>query len=272
MAPLRIASDVADFIKRPVGAGVLVETNFLWCATPTLCGSTGWGSPTGEQAERVMRVCDAFFHPSVGPQTDVLLDGYLLEQVHPAVVMAIYEWTRRNVDRLKQRMRRQVGVPPPGLGGMLLSGIVPVLGHPYRSNIVSTPRQAYRFLCGDDGEALHDEVAAHVAHFSGTPPLVGELRNLLRAEKGKLSVEEAGRQLGRSPRTLQRELESARTSFREEQARARLAAVEEALAASDDKVTAIAARIGLSAAGLNRLIRERMGTTLEGWRKRLRER
>jgi AraC-like DNA-binding protein len=272
MAPLRIASDVADFMKRPVGAGVLVETNFLWCVTPTLCGSTGWGTPTGEQAERVMRVCDAFFHPAVGPQVDVVLDGYLLEQVLPAAVMAIYEWTRRNVDRLQQRMRKQVGVPPPGLGGMLLSGIVPVLGHPYRTNIVSTPRQAYRLLRGDEGEALHDEVAEHVARFSGIPPLVGELRNLLRAKKGKLTVEDAGRQLARSPRTLQRELEAARTSFREEQARARLAAVEEALSGSDDKIAAIAARIGLSAAGLNRLIRERLGTTLEGWRRQLRAR
>lgn len=272
MPRLRIASDVADFMRRPVGAGVLVETNFIWCATPTLGGSTGWGSPSGEQVARVMRVVDALFHPTIGPHVDVLLDGYLLEQVQPAAVMAIFEWTRANLDALKERVRKQVGVPPPGVGGMLLSGMLPVLGNPYRFYIVHTPREAYRQLRGDEGEALHDEIAAHVARFCGQPPLVGELRNLLRAHKGNLTVEQAGRQLGRSPRTLQRELESARTSFREEQARARLAAVEEALAGSDDKLAAIAARIGLSAAGLNRLIRERMGTTLDGWRRKLRQR
>jgi AraC-like DNA-binding protein len=272
MPRLRIASDVADFMRRPVGAGVLVETNFVWCATPSLGGSTGWGSPSGEQVDRVMRVVDAIFHPTIGPHLDVLLDGYLLEEVHPSVAMVIFEWTRANLDALKQRVRRQVGVPPPGLAGMLLSGMLPILGHPYRYQIVATPREAYRILGGDDGEALHDEIAAHVARYSGTPPLVGELRNLLRARKGKLTVEQAGRQLGRSPRTLQRELESARTSFREEQARARLAAVEEALAGSEDKIAAIAAGIGLSAAGLTRLVRERMGTTLDTWRRKLRER
>jgi AraC-like DNA-binding protein len=272
MAPLRIASDVAEFMRRPVGAGVLVEMNFIWCAAPSLGGSTGWGSPTGAQAERVMRVVDAIFHPTVGPQIDVLLDGYLLEEVYPAVVMAIFEWTRRHLDALKQRVRKQVGVPPPGLGGMLLAGVMPILGQPYRSSIVGTPREAYRLLRGDEGEALHDEIAAHVARFSGTPPLVGELRNLLRAHRGNLTVQAAGQALGRSPRTLQRELESARTSFREEQSRARLAAVQEALASSDDKIAAIAAGIGLSAAGLNRLLRERLGTTLDGWRRRLRGR
>lgn len=272
MPQLRIASDVAEFMRRPVGAGVLVETNLVWCATPSLGGSTGWGSPSGEQVERVMRVVAAIFHPTLGPQVDVLLDGYLLEQVHPAAAMAIFEWTRANLDALKQRVRKQVGVPPPGVGGLLLSGMLPILGHPYQFQIVHSPREAYRLLGGDEGEALHDEIAAHVARFSGTPPLVGELRNLMRAKKGKLTVEQAGRQLGRSPRTLQRELEAARTSFREEQARARLAAVEEALAGSDEKIAAVAARIGLSAAGLNRLIRERMGTTLDAWRRKLRER
>jgi hypothetical protein len=46
----------------------------------------------------------------------------------------------------------------------------------------------------------------------------------------------------------------------------------EALAGSEDKIAAIAARIGLSAAGLSRLVRERMGTTLDSWRRKLRER
>jgi AraC-like DNA-binding protein len=105
------------------------------------------------------------------------------------------------------------------------------------------------------------------------PPLLGELRSLLRAHDGKLTVEEAARLLGRSTRSLQRELEAvSATSFRDEQARARMAAVAELLAASDDKIAAIAARVGLSAAGLNRLIRDRIGTTVDAWRRRLRSR
>ena len=270
MAQLRLASDIADFMQRPVGAGVLVETNFVWCASPTLGGSTGWGSPTGEQAKRVMGVVAAIFHPTSGPQLDIVLDGSRLEHVHPGMVMAIFEWTRDHLGELKQRIRRQVGVSPPTLGGLLLAGMLPMLGDSYRFQIVGTPREAYRSLLGDDGDALHGEIAGYVERFSGTPIIVGELRNLLRAHKGGLGVDEAARLLARARRSLQRELEAAATSFRDEQARARLEAVAELLTSSDDKIAAVAERIGLSVNGLNRLIRERIGTTLEGWRRRLR--
>ena len=257
-------------MQQPVGTGVLVETNFIWCVSPTLGGSTGWGSPTGEQAERVMRVVSAMFHPTVGPQLDVVLDGYRLQQVNPAAAMAIFEWARKNLDELKRRIRRQVGVAPPSVGGVLLAGILPMLGETYRFQVVPTPEEAYRVVLGDEGDALREEIAGYVDRFSGTPPLVGELRNLLRAHNRGLTVEEAARLLGRSPRTLQRELEAAKTSFRDEQAQARLVAAAELLAASDDKLSVIAARIGLSANGLNRLIRERVGTTVDAWRRRLR--
>src|SRR5439155_12325071 len=125
MARLRIASDVGDFLSAPLGAGVLVEANFRWCASASVGGSIGWGSPTGKQAERVMTVCDAIFHSSLGPEKVIVLDGYLLDQVRPAVAMAIFDWTRPNLQRLRKRIRRQVGVPPPGIGGILLSGLLP---------------------------------------------------------------------------------------------------------------------------------------------------
>jgi AraC-like DNA-binding protein len=273
MARLRLASDVPDFVREPVGAGVLVETNFLWCASPTLVGSVGWGSPSGKQVERVMSVCDTIFHPSLGPEVDVILDGYRLDEVSPAVAMGIFDWTRRNLQRLFKRIRRQVGVPPPGIGGILLSGLLPSLGETWPYRIVSTPEAAYRFAVGDEAEALLAEINEHVNRFNRVPPLLGELRALLRVHQGNLSLEDAARQLGRSTRTLQRDLEAVtKSSFRDEQARARLQAVAELLATSDDKVMSIAARVGLSATALNRLIRERIGVTVDAWRSRLRGR
>jgi AraC-like DNA-binding protein len=260
-------------MRNPVGAGVIVETNLVWCASPTLGGSTGWGSPSGTQAERVMNVVAALFDPSIGPQVDIILDGYRLEHVSPAAVMAIFDWTRRNLDALKQRIRRQVGVPPPGVGGLLLSGMLPMLGNPYCFQVVSTPEAAYRAVLGDDGDALREELAAHINSADRTPPIVVELRALLRAHQGNLALEAAARQIGRSPRSLQRELETVGAlSFRDEQARARTAAAAELLAASDDKIAVIAARVGMSVTGLNRLVRERIGTTVDAWRRKLRER
>src|SRR5262249_28004809 len=140
----------------------------------------------------------------------------------------------------------------------------------YHFQIVSTPEAAYRAVLGADGDELCRELAGYVERFSGTPVFLGELRNLLRAHKGNLGVDEAARQLGRSRRSLQRELEAASTSFRDGQARVGRQAVAELWASSDDKLTPAAARIGLTANGLNRLIRERIGTTVDAWRRRLR--
>jgi AraC-like DNA-binding protein len=273
MPRLRLARDVGEFMRHPLGAGVVVETNFVWCASTSLGGSVGWGSPTGQQAERVMGVCAAIFHDTLGPQMDIILDGSRLDQVSPAVAMAIFEWARRNLDALRKRIRRQIGVPPPGVGGLLLSGMLPLLGNTYPFRIVPTTEAAYRLASGAEGDALREEIAEHVNRFNRIPPLVAELRSLLRAHDGRLTVDEAARLLGRSTRSLQRELEAvSATSFRDEQARAKLAAVAELLAASDDKIGGIAARVGLSAAGLNRLIRDRIGTTVDAWRRRLRSR
>ena len=270
MGRLRIASDLDDFMRRPVGSGILVETNFLWCASPTLGGSTGWGSPTGAQAERVMHAVEAIFHPDVGPQMDIVLDGFQLEQVNPGVVFAIFEWTRKNLERLRNRIRRQVGVSPPGLGGLMLAGMLPMLGEPYRFQVVPTPEEAFRVVLGSDGDALREEISGYVDRFAGTPPLIGELGGLLRSHKGDLTLERAAQRLRRSARSLQRDLEAAGTSFRGEQAKARLVAAAELLAANDDKLAAIAARLGISASSLNRLIRDRVGKTVEEWRRLLR--
>jgi AraC-like DNA-binding protein len=272
MAGLRLVASIREFMRAPVGAAVIVETNLVWCASPSLGGSTGWGSPSGTQVERVMGVVAAIFHPSIGPQLDIVLDGHRLEHVSPAAVMAIFDWTRRHLDALKRRIRRQVGVPPPGIGGMLLSGMLPMLGNPYRFQIVSTPEAAYRAVLGSDGDALRQRIAGYVDAVHRTPPVVAELRMLLRARQGSLTLDAAARELGRSPRSLQRELDAGDTSFREEQMRARTSAVAEILATSDDKIAAVAAHVGLSVTALNRLVRERIGSSVDAWRRRLRNR
>src|SRR5262245_59774562 len=110
-------------MRRPVGAGVLIETSFVWCASSSLAGSTCWGAPDAEQTRRVMRVFDTFMHPQIGPNLEVVLDGYLIDAVNPGAVVAMLDWTRSHFRQLKRRIVRQIGVPPPGIGGLMLCGI-----------------------------------------------------------------------------------------------------------------------------------------------------
>jgi AraC-like DNA-binding protein len=72
-----------------------------------------------------------------------------------------------------------------------------------------------------------------------------------------------------STRSLQRQLWQAGVSFRDEQAAARFRCAEEMLR-TDDKVSAIAAQLGLSAQGLTQLTRARTGLTPAELRRRLR--
>jgi len=272
MTRLRVVGSVEEFAGHPVGAGVLVETSFVWCASPTLGGSTCWGAPNAEQTRRVMRALATIMHPDLGPGMDVILDGYRIDTVDPGAVLVMFEWTRQHLGELTRKIKRQVGVPPPSLGALILAGMLPVLGESYPHRIVTTPLEAFRHMLGAGGDALCDEVMGHVATASQTSALTGALRALLRTRSGNLTLEEASRLLHISSRTLQRELIAVATSFRAEQLQSRLVAAQELLYTSDEKLAVIAGRLGLSEQGLNRLVRDRMQTTPELWRRQLRNR
>ncbi len=259
-------------MQHPVGAGVFVETAFVWCASPILSGCTCWGAPDAKQARQVLRPFEAFLHPEVGPRMDVLLDGYRIDTVEPTAALVLFEWARLHLSDLKQRIGRQVGVPPPSFGALILAGIMPVLGDSYPQRILATPNEAYRYLLGDAGEALCDEIAAQIAAASETSVLAGALRALLRSCRGNLTLGEAARVLHISSRSLQRELVAGATSFRAEQSQARMTAAQELLLSSDEKLAVVASYLGLSEQGLNRLVRERLGITSEIWRRHLRNR
>ncbi len=69
-------------------------------------------------------------------------------------------------------------------------------------------------------------------------------------------------------RSLQRELQAAGLSYREEQQAARFR-VAELLLAGDTKLSAVAAQLGLSEAALTRLVRAKTGLTPGLLRQRL---
>lgn len=102
-----------------------------------------------------------------------------------------------------------------------------------------------------------DAIAAVVLGLRGVPRELAALRAMLRGKGGDLSVAEAARQLGASPRTLQRTLLDEGTSFRQEKIEARLAAACELLAGSDLKIAAGAARLGITERRLEALFRSR---------------
>jgi AraC family transcriptional regulator, transcriptional activator FtrA len=98
------------------------------------------------------------------------------------------------------------------------------------------------------------------------PEITSKLRAVLR-ERGLISTAEVARALGLSQRTLQRQLEHAGTSYREERDRYLSIRIEELLAGTELDLDAIAAEVGLSSAShLVAHFRATHGTTPGVWR------
>ena len=260
-------ADGNSFVRAPVGRWIAAGCTIVWCHSPTLCGAVCWGRQTAEQTRSVMRLFDGF--PQLASQFDILLDGSAIEKVETASLMVLVDWVREHLSELRRCLRKEVGVVPPGPGGFLLAGISPVLSGSWPVSLVRDAREAYRAVLPGDGDALCDEVCALVEEVRGVPPLVSELRQLLRVKRGRLSVRQAAAAMHLSPRTLQRALGEFGRSYRQEQQEARYIAAEELLA-GDDKITSVAAQLGLSEASFTTLIRMRAGVTPGELRRRLR--
>jgi len=262
---MRAAESIEAYLRAPVGRWVAAGTSVMWCHSPTLCGSVGWGNPVEADTRAVLRAFDAFTR--LAPEIDVLLDGSAIERIEPASVLSLIAWTRANFEDIQRRVRRRVGVIPDGLHGLAMAGIGPALGGPGPVELVRSARDGFRLLLPEGGDGLCDEVEAIVEHVRQTPAVVLARRAQQVAPRGGLGLAQAARARGVSTRSLQRSLADCSSSFRAEQREVRFRVADELLA-GDDKIAAIAARLGLTEPGLALLVRAHTGMTPAEYRRR----
>lgn len=261
---------VDQFLGDPVGRWVIASSSsVVFCAAPDLAGCVTWGRPTREETEVVLRTFDGVFHPALASRVDVILNGRDIEGIDPDALRLLLDWLVARKARLASRVRLQFGVIADGLVGVTLAGILPVLGEHHEFRVVRDAREAFRAL-SPAGDALCDEVEGIVATARGAPRELRELRELLRSRATEATLEVAARALALSERTLQRILKDHGTTFTSELRDARFAVAYERLVQSDEKVIAVAARVGLSENALTQLVREKTGVTPAELRKRSR--
>lgn len=104
-------------------------------------------------------------------------------------------------------------------------------------------------------EGAPDAPAAPEA--SNVSPELQRVRAELRGQTEAIGLTEMSRRLGTSRRSLQRALMKAGACYRHEQLEARFAAACEMLVGSDLKVSAIAAKLGVTERSLTKLFRSR---------------
>lgn len=265
---MRQTSSIDEFTSDPVGKWIAAGVGIFWCARPDLCGSVAWG----RSSEGDARATVSFFalYTKLAPRFDVILDARRVAGIDPIALATLLAWLAKERDQLVARVRLQIGVIEDSLIGLTLSGILPVLGETHRFRVVRKPEEAFLALSPDDGSALCAEVEAAVASVVGEPKELRELRSKLREHQGRLTLEQAARELSVSTRTLQRMLSSLATTYQDELRTARFAVAETLLTGSDEKIASIAARVGVTEGVLTRIVREETGLTPGDLRKRRR--
>jgi AraC-like DNA-binding protein len=89
----------------------------------------------------------------------------------------------------------------------------------------------------------------------------------MRERHASLTVEDAARALRISTRSLQRMLKDNGTSFQQEIRTARFLKAEELVRSTDDKLSVIAGRVGITEGALTQLFREKVGCTPAEYRR-----
>jgi AraC-like DNA-binding protein len=261
------STSLETFLRDPVGRYVVAGTSLLWAATPSLAGVVAYGRPGPVQSRAALAAYEALFSPVMANSVDVILDARRLD-IDTDALSVFLAWVRTHLPRFQRRVRLQVGVVEDNLPGVILCGIVPMLGAAYPFRVVTSPTEALRLVDGDPALAPHlDDLATTAA---GVPALVGRLRHHLRSRRGDLDLATAALALGVSVRSLQRGLKDCGSSFVQEQRAARWEAARQLLGGTQDKVGAVAHRLGISERTLTRLVREEGGCTPDDFRRHAR--
>lgn len=257
---MKRAANVKDLLANPVGRWDALGNMVGWCHSPSLCGVTAWGKPSPEDVPPALLLLDGFLHPAMTPPIRLVLDGTAM-QVDLEALELLFKWLMAHRQALKQRVELQVGIVGGGPTALLLTGILPLLGdfHPFK--VFSDPRAGYLFASPEHGAAIHAEVQNMVAQVRRKTPELIALEALLKDHNGNLSLSQASRQLHLSSRSLQRQLGTAATTYREVQAQCRYECAIELLVGTRMKVSAVAARVGVSDRALAALFQAKAGRT-----------
>jgi AraC-like DNA-binding protein len=264
---VRAARSIGEFLQDRFGHYLFGAHFLVWCADPSLGGVVFWGTPDEGDVRELVRIFNVSIAPEL-PVYDVVTDGRRLERVTRHV---FDPFARAAVARLREqneKVSRNAIIAPDGLIGAIMAGFFPLFGLGDRFKVFREAEAAFRWL---DRAEVSVEVDALVEAHLGQSAAVMALRGWLLDHLGDASLSAAARAVGRSARSLQRELGELGSSFRSEHDRARVVAARVRLAESDDKLEVIARELGCSSlSSFSRLFRRVSGEAPTDYRQRAR--
>jgi AraC-like DNA-binding protein len=267
------AVSAAAFAADPIGRYWLGNTAIVWCADATTCGTLGWGQTTDADAAELIQALELAFHPAL-VQFDVFMDNREVAHVDWNAYARVFAYVRERLPDWRTKIRKQAVVMPDNPAGAALSGMGPMLGITYPLQFAATVDDALAWMGwtpGSVGAAAVAEIAAVAAEARAVPATVRRMRTWLEGALEGATIDAAAEALATAPRSLQRELAEAGTSFSDELVAARVRVAAQLLIATDDKVEAIARAVGYATASrLAEAFRKLLGETPAEYRAKRR--
>jgi AraC-like DNA-binding protein len=265
---MQAASSIVDLLERPIGRYYRASTFAYWYPARDVNGITLWGCPTADDMEQLTLLMDAVLPPRGGPHVS-LVDARRLTHVDAGAfsVMTGYFETRRAA--FSSVIQRQALVRPVGLAGAVVAGFYQVVAPSFPVAIFEALDEALSWLAPNGSRALEIALDELQSWAGEQEPLLAAVRSALQRSHARLTLSAAARELGVSPRTLQRRLCAAGTTFQDESLRARVRAGQALMLASEENLTAIALEVGCaSLQHYSALFRRLTGVSPSTWRKR----
>jgi AraC-like DNA-binding protein len=264
---VRVAANLFDFWRAPVGS-VSVEKSFLvFSPDPSLVGYVLWGELRSDDLEACAAAVARELADDV-PRHRSYVDLRRVTWLDPSAHAILSSFVGKHDARIKEQFIDMVLVRPEGWVGALLEGLVRVIPLPHHMSIVSDPRDALRRLEIHDDALLADLDGIVSAEIETEPDALRRLRTLLDATQGRMELADTAKALGSAPRTLQRSLADHGTSFQQEKNRAQMLAAQRLLLRTNAKLSQIAHEVGCaSAQHFSTLFRRFTGESPSDWRK-----
>ena len=264
---MKRAAGVEDFVASPLDRYVAGPSFLAWCFDPTLAGSVTWGSPSEPEIRQLVRAFD--FNAAMQAGYAVVTDGSRLVAIDPVPFGIVLEYVQRRLPEYAKTVGRQAFVHREGLVGASVAGLAPVLRVPWEWRPFTDDEAAFAWIGHPAAARVREEVRAIAEALATQPERLRALGAYLSRHLQSATLSSAGRALGVSERSLQRELATAGTTFRREVSRARVEAAALLLSTTSAKLEAIARDVGCaSSSHLSQLFRREKGETPGAYRAR----
>jgi AraC-like DNA-binding protein len=239
---MRAEPSIRRFVSDPIDRYIARRAFVIWCASPTLAGTTFWGSLDAREAAELVELWE--YSRALADQHDAIVDASRLRSVDRVGYRQIVGYVRSRTD-YGDRVRKQFVVTPrDDISGPMVAGLPTFLRLRFDWQLFGSLVEGLRWLGRGDADRACAEIAPVIDQAVASSQALHEVRAHVAREPLGATLRSVSRALGRSERSLQRELSTAGTSFRNEVRHARAHAAAILLADTDLKLEAVARKVG----------------------------